>query len=120
MIIASLTALALQAAPAGLEGIWDVALYFSADAPPSGTTMVLSPEEDGTLDGEFYGSAFGAARHAERNGTAAFTAVTEDASGPYLHSGRLMPDGRIEGQTFSVGRDFLMLWTAERREELAE
>jgi hypothetical protein len=120
MIAATLTALALQAAPAGLSGTWDVALYFSADAPPSATVMVLEPGEDGTLSGRFYGSPFGAARFAERDNVVAFTATTEDGSGPYLHSGRLTDDGRIEGQTLSVGRDFLMLWTAERRVEEGE
>jgi len=120
MIAATLAALALQAAPGDLSGTWDVALYFSADAPPSATVLVLEPSQDGTLSGRFYGSPFGAARFAERNGVVAFTATTEDGSGPYLHSGRLTEAGVIEGQTLSVGRDFLMLWTAERREEGAE
>ncbi len=120
MMITALAALALQAAPGDLAGTWDVALYFSADAPPSATVMVLEPGDGGVLAGRFYGSPFGAARFAERDGVVAFTATTEDGSGPYLHSGRLTEDGRIEGQTLSVGRDFLMLWTAERREEAAQ
>lgn len=117
MIIAAVTSLALQAAPAELAGTWDVALYFSAEAPPSATVMVLEPREDGTLGGRFYGTPFEVARYAERNGAIAFTATTEDGSGPYLHAGRLTQDGDIEGQTLSVGRDFLMLWTAQRRQE---
>ena len=119
MIIAAFAAIAVQAAPADLAGSWDVSLYFSADAPPSTTVMVLDPNEDGSLAGRFYGSPFSAARFAEANGDVAFTAMTEDSSGAYLHSGRLAEDGRIEGQTLSVGRDFLMLWTAQRREEPA-
>ncbi|MCR9129549.1 MAG: hypothetical protein NXI12_08510 [Alphaproteobacteria bacterium] len=120
MMLTALAALALQATPGGLAGTWDVALYFSADAPPSATVMVLAPGDGGVLAGRFYGSPFGAARFAERNGVVAFTAMTEDGSGPYFHSGRLTEPGRIEGQTLSMGRDFLMLWTAERREEGAQ
>jgi hypothetical protein len=114
MMNATLAALALQLGPADLTGTWDVALYFSADAPPSGTVMVLEPGEGGVLEGSFYGSPFTSARFAGRDGVIAFTAATEDGSGPYIHSGRLNEEGRIEGQTLSVGRDFLMLWTAER------
>lgn len=117
MIITALAALALQAEPADLAGRWDVALYFSADAPPSATVMVIEPGEDGALSGSFYGSAFEVGRAAERGGVVAFSARTSDGSGPYLHSGRLGDDGAIEGQTFAVGRDFLMLWRAERRED---
>lgn len=119
MMLAVLAVLAVQAEPADLAGTWDVALYFSADAPPSATVMVLEPQADGALGGSFYGSRFEVGRVAERNGAVAFTATTEDNSGPYWHSGRLI-EGRVEGQTLSVGRDFLMLWSAERRQEPSE
>jgi hypothetical protein len=117
MILSLIAAMALQSAPADLAGTWDVALFYSADAPPSATVMVLEPGEEGTLSGSFYGSEFAASRTAARGDVVAFTATTEDGSGPYLHSGRLGEDGAIEGQTLSVGRDFLMIWRAERREE---
>jgi hypothetical protein len=117
MMSALVAALMLQAGPADLSGTWDVALYFSADAPPSATVMVLTPAADGSLAGSFYGTSFDVGRVAERRGAVAFTATTADNSGPYLHSGRLTGEGRIEGQTLSVGRDFLMIWTATRREE---
>ena len=120
MLIAALASMALQAGPAGLAGTWDVSLYFSADAAPSSTVMVLEPGADGALAGRFYGTPFDVARFAERGGELAFTATTEDGSGAYLHSGRLNEDGVIEGQTLSVGRDFLMLWTAQRRVEVGE
>ncbi len=117
-----LAALALQSGAADLSGAdlagtWDVALHFSAEAPPSKTAMVIEPAEDGALLGGFYGSSFIEARAAARGGAVAFTATTEDGSGAYIHSGRLTASGVIAGQTLSVGRDFLMLWTAERREE---
>ena len=116
MIVTTLTALVLQAQPADMAGQWEVALYFSADAPPSQTTMVLEPQSDGGLTGSFYGSTFEVGRVAQRGETLAFTAVTSDGSGQYLHSGRLNSSGVIDGQTLSVGRDFLMLWTAARAE----
>lgn len=115
MLLTALTALALQAQPADAAGTWDVSLFLSADAPPSATVMVLDPQADGTLQGSFYGSPFELARISERRGAVAFIATTQDDSGDYITTGRLTPDGRIEGQTLSVGRDFLMLWSAERR-----
>lgn len=120
MMNATLAALALQLGSADLTGTWGVALYFSTDAPPSTTEMVLEPRDGGVLGGSFYGSPFTRARFAEREGVIAFTATTEDGSGPYIHSGRLNEEGRIEGQTLSLGRDFFMLWTAERSQEEAQ
>ncbi len=115
MMLTALTALALQTQPADVAGTWDVSLFFSAEAPPSATVMVLDPQADGTLQGSFYGTPFDLGRISERQGAVAFIATTQDNSGDYITTGRLTPDGRIEGQTLSVGRDFLMLWSAERR-----
>jgi hypothetical protein len=42
-------------------------------------------------------------------------ARTGDQSGAYWHSGRLQPDGSIEGQTLSEGRNFLMTWRAVKK-----
>jgi hypothetical protein len=115
MLLTALAALALQATPAQVAGTWDVSLFFSADAPPSSTVMVLSPQPDGTLDGSFYSSPFEEGRVAQRDGDTAFIATTRDGSGIYITSGRLVGPDVIEGQTLSTGRDFLMLWRAERR-----
>jgi hypothetical protein len=41
--------------------------------------------------------------------------VTTDGSAPYSYSGRLI-EGKIEGQTLSKVRDFLMIWVATRRQ----
>lgn len=101
-------------AVADLAGTWDVALYFDAEAPPSATEMVLAVGADGSLSGNFYGSAFIEAGAALRGDRLGFAATTADGSGTYFHSGRLL-DGRIEGQTLSEGRDFVMVWQATRR-----
>jgi len=102
--------------PVELVGTWDVALYFSADAPPSATVMVVETEAEGVLTGTFYATPFSEARARVFQGEVVFTILTEDGSGPYLTSGTLQSNGEIKGQTLSVGRDFLMGWTATRRE----
>ena len=96
-----------------LIGTWDVSLYFSPDQPPSSTVMTISSTEGGVLKGTFYSTEFSVGRVRVHNDELIFTAVTEDGSGPYLHSGRLR-GGVIEGQTLSTGRDFLMAWDARK------
>ena len=105
---------------ASIEGSWDVALYFNADAPPSSTQMVINATNDGVLTGSFYGSPFAdVSRITARGDVIAFSAVTSDASGSYYHSGRLDGD-IIEGQTLSEGRGFLMTWTANREPDTSD
>lgn len=102
--------------PQVLLGTWDVALYFSASAPPSATVMEISAvNEDGTLAGTFYQSEFEQGRYRLTSDSVVFTVITSDSTGPYATSGRVQADGRIEGQTLSTGRDFLMAWTAQKR-----
>ncbi len=105
-------------APTDLNGAWDVAMFWSPTEPPSSTVMVLNVAEDGKLTGSFYQSDFLEAEYSLRVETLAFGSVTTDGEAPYSHSGRLV-NGRIEGQTLSQGRDFLMIWVATRREEAA-
>lgn len=102
--------------PTDLNGTWDVAMFYSPTEPPSATVMELTAGENGALSGSFYQSEFEEAEYSLRGTTLAFGAVTSDGSAPYSHSGRLV-DGKIEGQTLSHGRDFLMIWVATRREE---
>lgn len=99
-----------------LDGTWDVALYFSPDAPPSATQMQFKTEGGKIVSGSFYQSEFQKADLSIRNGVLAFAVVTTDGLAPYNTSGRYI-DGRIEGQTHSLGRDFLMIWTATRRKD---
>ncbi len=120
-LIALFALLTLQSSPAAepdpdvLIGSWDVALYFSADAPPSATVMeITAVNADGTLEGSFYQSAFETGRFRRDGESWIISVITSDTSGIYATSGRLGPDGMIEGQTLSVGRGFLMAWTAER------
>lgn len=104
-----------------LIGTWDVSLYFSKDAPPSSTTLIVTKVADGDLAGSFYGSSFSESGVTVFKDEVLFTAVTADGTGPYLHSGRLSGGAEmIEGQTLSTGRDFLMAWTAVRQTEETE
>ena len=99
-----------------LDGTWDVTMFWSPTEPPSSTVMELNVASDGKLTGSFYGSDFLEAEYSLRGDTLAFGSVTTDGEAPYSHSGRLV-NGRIEGQTLSQGRDFLMIWVADRRAE---
>ena len=97
-----------------LNGTWDVTLYYSPTEPPSATVMEIKVDGPKTLSGSFYQSDFLDAEYSLRNGVLAFAAVTTDGNAPYNTSGRYV-NGQIEGQTHSLGRDFLMIWTATRR-----
>lgn len=105
-------------AASDLDGIWDVTMYWSPTEPPSSAVMVLAAAPDNKVTGSFYGSDFLEGEYSLRGDTLAFGSVTTDGEAPYSHSGRLV-DGRIEGQTLSHGRDFLMIWVATRRAEAA-
>ena len=99
-----------------LVGTWDVALYFSPDSPPSATVMeVTAALEDGTLEGSFYQSPFELGRYVIKDDQLIISVVTSDGSGRYQTSGRLSASGLFIGQTHSIGREFLMPWTAERQ-----
>jgi len=109
----------IEASAEDLIGKWDVSLFFSPGEAPSKTVMVVEAVDDGALSGTFYGSPFLVGRAIVHDDEVVFTAVTEDNSGRYIHSGEL-EDGEIEGTTFSVGRDFLMAWEAEPMEGESE
>ena len=97
-------------------GDWQVSLYFSPDAPPSTTSMTIETiNDDGTLVGFVYTQTpFEHGRFTIRNEQLIFVVLTSDNSGIYSTSGRMNLSGNIEGQTFSIGRNFLMAWTAIR------
>lgn len=104
-----------------LVGTWDVSLYYSPDAEPSKTEMIITGVDDGLLKGSFYQSDFSdGSRVAMRGNTIAFTGKTTDGEGEYVHSGRLAGEDIIEGQTLAAHRNFLMIWTAERTVSSAE
>lgn len=96
-----------------LAGNWTVDLRPKPDAPAYLKPMVLTIAADGVLTGEFYERAIDKGRAIATNGRPCFAFRTQDLSGPYQSSGCLK-DGVIEGQTWSEGRGFLLVWTARR------
>ena len=100
-----------------LIGAWDVALYVSPDARRSATVLEIETATPvGVLTGSFYQTPFETGRYTARDRTLIIAVMTADGSGPYATSGRLTSTNTIEGQTLSIGRDFLMSWTATKRD----
>lgn len=102
---------------ADLVGRWRVDLRPGPDAEPSYTSFEVTRAGDGTLEGSFYNTPLEHARLNLSWGTAHFAFVTEDGSGPYGTSGRLVSRDKMVGTTHSIGRGFLSVWTAERVEK---
>ena len=115
LAVLALAPVAASAAVSGapLDGAWTVDLRPKPDAPAYLKPMTLSVAADGKLTGEFYEHAIEDGRAVATNGRPCFAFRTSDASGPYQTSGCRVGD-RIEGQTWSEGRHFLLTWTARR------
>lgn len=108
-----MSALALAAALASLNGAWSVDLRTAPSAPAYSQPMELTVAPDGSVSGRFYGAPIDAGRAADNNGRTCFAFNTSDQSGPYHHAGCLKGQV-IEGQSWSTGRNFLLNWRAER------
>ena len=99
--------------PNDLAGDWMVDLRPTTQAPAYIKPMRLSVGADNSLAGEFYESSIASGRADASKGRTCFAFTTRDGSGPYQTAGCLVGD-RIEGQTWSEGRGFLLTWTATR------
>ena len=110
--VAATTPLAAKT-PRGLNGNWIVDLRPSSKSPAYTKPMVLSVAEDGALTGEFYEHAIEKGHAGATNGRDCFAFHTSDQSGPYQTSGCLVGN-RIVGQTWSEGRNFVLVWSAVR------
>ncbi len=98
---------------ARLNGDWTIDLRPSSDAPAYIKTMTLDITPQGVVRGEFYDHMIEDGRAFDAKGRTCFAFHTSDNSGPYQTSGCLARD-RIEGQSWSEGRHFLLTWTATR------
>lgn len=96
-----------------LIGAWTVDLRPKPDAPAYLKPMTLSVASDGKLTGIFYERTIDEGRAGTTSGRPCFAFRTADNSGPYQTSGCLIGD-RIDGQTWSEGRNFVLTWTAVR------
>lgn len=76
--------------------------------------MKLKIAEDGVVTGMFYHEPIEIGLSSDNKGAQCFAFTTSDPTGPYHTSGCLLADDRIEGQTWSEGRHFLMHWIATR------
>lgn len=95
-----------------LVGTWKVDLRPTPDAAPYFQTFVVRSVGDG-FEMEFYGTPATNIHINKDWGHVEFAFTTEDGSGVYHTSGRLLGE-RLEGRTHSLGRNFLSVWTAER------
>lgn len=110
-LTAAIPAFAQSESP--LSGQWVVDLRPEPDAPAYLKPMTLAVAPDGALTGTFYERAIDKGRAGATSGRPCFAFRTADNSGPYQTSGCLIGD-RIEGQTWSEGRNFVLTWSAVR------
>ncbi|MDE2619704.1 MAG: hypothetical protein KGL54_06030 [Sphingomonadales bacterium] len=99
---------------AAIEGAWTVDLRVSLDDAPYSQPMVLHIAADRTVTGSFYNSEILAGRAGTAQGRSCVAFRTTDGSGFY-HTSACLMDGRMVGQTWAEGRNFVLPWTAERR-----
>ena len=96
-----------------VTGTWSVDLRLSLDDSPYSQPMVLEVAEDNAVAGSFYGADIETGRLGEAQGRTCVFFRTSDGSGPYQTTACLV-DGKMIGQTWSEGRNFVLPWTAER------
>jgi hypothetical protein len=120
-----LTTAALQSPPprtpaplsptyAQIEGEWSVDLRPSLGDEPYSKAMVLHIAPDKSLTGTFYDSEILAGRAGTAQDRSCIAFRTTDGSGFY-HSSACLVDGKMVGQTWSEGRNFVLPWTAARK-----
>ncbi|HEU4326510.1 MAG TPA: hypothetical protein VFS21_25435 [Roseiflexaceae bacterium] len=98
---------------AALVGIWLVDLRPTPDAAPYVQPFQILSVAGNTFTGTFYGAPIRSAFINSSWGEVVIGFLSEDGSGTYFHSARLV-DGRLIGASLSPGRQFLMVWRAER------
>ncbi len=103
-----------QERAAALSGEWIVDLRLSLDDEPYSQPMNLEIAEQGVVTGNFYNSEILAGRAGTAQGRTCVAFRTTDGSGFY-HTSACLNDGKMIGQTWSEGRNFVLPWTAERK-----
>ena len=98
---------------APLAGSWKVDLRVTLTDAPYAQPMVLTVAEDGSLTGSFYNSEILAGRVGRGQDRKCVAFRTTDGKGFY-HSSACLVEGKMIGQTWSEGRNFVLPWTAER------
>jgi hypothetical protein len=99
---------------APLAGEWTVDLRVDLADPAYGKAMVLKVAQDGSITGSFYDSEILAGRAGTAQGRKCIAFRTTDGQGFY-HSSACLTDGKMVGQTWAEGRNFVLPWTATRK-----
>ena len=113
-----LAALLVAASPAeeraaAMSGAWTVDLRVKLTDEPYTQPMVLTVGADGTVSGNFYNSEILAGRAGTAQGRSCLAFRTTDSAGFY-HTSACLVDGKMIGQTWAEGRNFVLPWTATR------
>jgi hypothetical protein len=98
-----------------LIGTWQVDLRPTPDDAPYYQEFVVTAANGNSFTGTFYNSEIKQGKINTDWGTVSFAFVTSDGSGAYNTSGQLK-NGKLEGSTHSLGRDFLMPWRAQKKQ----
>ncbi|WP_379922121.1 hypothetical protein [Erythrobacter sp. R86502] len=114
----SLAALSIAAAPAddgvaAMVGSWTVDLRLDLADAPYTQPMTLAIADDGAVTGLFYNSAIIAGHAGSAQGRRCVAFRTTDGQGLY-HTSACLVDGKMIGQTWAEGRNFVLPWTATR------
>lgn len=96
-----------------LSGEWTVDLRLSLDDAPYTQPMILTVDSQGMVTGSFYNSEILAGKAGTAQGRTCVAFRTTDGSGLY-HTSACLDDGKMVGQTWSEGRNFVLPWTATR------
>lgn len=103
-----------QERAAAVSGDWVVDLRLSLEDDPYTQPMTLSVDELGVVTGNFYNSEILAGKAGTAQGRTCVAFRTTDGVGFY-HTSACLVDGKMIGQTWSEGRNFVLPWTAERK-----
>ena len=98
---------------AALSGTWTVDLRVDLADEPYSQPMILTVGADGVITGSFYNSDILAGRAGTAQGRTCVAFRTTDGQGLY-HTSACLVDGRMVGQTWAEGRNFVLPWTATR------
>ena len=96
----------------GLDGSWVVDLSTEPGKPYT-QPMDLQLNADGSVIGEFYGSAIEAGRWKKDRDRLCASFRTTDGEGPY-HTAVCLTGDTATGQTWAEHRNFLFNWNATR------
>ena len=98
---------------AALSGTWTVDLRVDLNDEPYTQPMVLTVAADGVVTGSFYNSDILSGRAGSAQGRSCVAFRTTDGQGLY-HTSACLVDGKMVGQTWAEGRNFVLPWTATR------